>query len=130
MRKKCIYYAHIYSHIAYVNTIWGNSVTSKQKKIETIQKYCIRAIQNKPRNYPTDILFNNLEIIKFTEIQKFELCKLAHSLKEQLLPEPLIKLFNTHGKKTHTIIQLDTRTYQILKDIKVMNIIKTSYVKV
>ena len=36
--KKCIYYTYIYSHIAYANTVWGNSVTSKQKKnIETIQ---------------------------------------------------------------------------------------------
>ena len=26
--KKCIYYAHIYSHLAYTNTVWGNSVTS------------------------------------------------------------------------------------------------------
>ena len=43
--KKCIYYAHIYSHLAYAVTVWGNSVTSKQKKnIETIQKFCIRAI--------------------------------------------------------------------------------------
>ena len=49
--KKCIYYAHIYSHLAHANTVWGNSVTSKQNKnIETIQKYCIRAIQNKPKS--------------------------------------------------------------------------------
>ena len=59
--KKCIYYAHIHSHLTYTNTVWGNSVTFKQKKnIETIQKYCIRAIHNKPRNYPTDNLFKNL----------------------------------------------------------------------
>ena len=32
--------------------------------------------------------------------------------------------------KKHTVIQLDTRIYQILKDIKVMNIIEASYVKV
>ena len=58
---KCIYYAHIYSHLAYANTVWGNSVTSKQKKnIETMQKFCIRAILNKPKNYPTASLFKNL----------------------------------------------------------------------
>ena len=39
--------------------------------------------------------------MKFTEIQKFELCELAYSLKDKLLPEPLIKFFDTYGKKTH-----------------------------
>ena len=59
--KKCIYYAHIYSHLAYTVTVWGNSVTSKQRKnIETIQKFCIRAILNKPKNYPTINLFKTL----------------------------------------------------------------------
>ena len=48
-----------------------------------------------------DTLFNTLEIMKFTKIRKFELCKLAYSLKEKLLPEPLIELFNIYGKKTH-----------------------------
>ena len=36
--KKCIYYAHIYSHIAYANTIWGNFVTSKKKKYRNYPK--------------------------------------------------------------------------------------------
>ena len=73
--KKCIYYAHIYSHLAYAVTVWGNSVTSKQKKnIETIQKFCIRAILNKPKNYPTINLFKTLRIMRFTEIIEYELC--------------------------------------------------------
>ena len=40
--------------------------------------------------------------MKLAEMQKFELCKLGYSLKEKLLPEPLIKLFDNYGKK-HTI---------------------------
>ena len=39
--------------------------------------------------------------MKFNEIKKFELCKLAHRLKENELPKPLIDLFNNSSKKTH-----------------------------
>ena len=73
-----IYYSHIYSHISYANMIWSNSVTCKQEKIiNTIQKYCVKAILNTPRNTPSDPLFKSLKIMKFNEIKKFELCKLA-----------------------------------------------------
>ena len=39
--------------------------------------------------------------MKFTELRKFELCKLAYSVNERLSPEPIIELFNSCGKKTH-----------------------------
>ena len=100
--KKCIYYSHIYSHISYANTIWSNSVSYKQEKvINTIQKYCIKAILNMPKNTPSDPLFKSLKIMKFNEIKRFELCKLAHNLKEKELPKPLMELFNNNCKKTH-----------------------------
>ena len=39
--------------------------------------------------------------MKFTEMLEYELCKLGYNLKEKLLPEPLINLFENYGKKTH-----------------------------
>ena len=127
--KKCIYYAHIYSHLSYANTVWDNSVTSKQKKnIKTIQKYCIRAIQNKPKTYPTANLFKNLQIMRFTDILEYELCKLGFSLKEKLLPVPLIDLFENYGKN-FTSTQLEIKICPILKDTKAMNTTKVSYAR-
>ena len=100
--KKCIYYSHIFSHISYANTIWSSSVSCKQNKaINTIQKYCIKAIHNKSKRTPSDPLFKSSKIMKFNEIRKFELCKLAHKLKENELPTPLADLFNNSCKKTH-----------------------------
>ena len=100
--KRNIYYAHIYPHLTYANTIWSGHTTAKQrKKINTIQKYCVRAITNKSNSYHTDPMFNTLKIMKFDEIEKFELCKLLFCVKEKLIPAPIYNMFNTLGEKTH-----------------------------
>ena len=39
--KKSIYYAHVYSHLSYANTIWSGNITHKQKR--SIKKYKIIA---------------------------------------------------------------------------------------
>ena len=109
--------------------IWSNSVTCKQEKIiNTIQKYCVKAILNTPRNTPSDPLFKSLKIMKFNEIKKFEFCKLAYSLKEKELPVPLIELFNNCGKKHIDILQ-NLNSFQILKNILELIIIKAFCVK-
>ena len=66
--------------------------------------------------------------MRFTEIIEYELCKLGYNLKEKLLPEPLIDLFENCSKKP-TFIQLEINICPILKDIKAKNITKVFYVK-
>ena len=113
--KRNIYYAHIYPHLTYTNTIWSGHTTAKQhKKINTIQKYCVQAITNKSNSYHTNPIFNTLKIMKFDEIEKFELCKLLFCVKEKLIPAPIYNMFNTLGKKTHCY---NTR-YKNLPNIK------------
>ena len=122
--KRNIYYAHIYPHLSYANTIWSCHTTPKQcKKIGTIQKYCIRAITNKSISHHTDPMFKSLKIMKFEEIENFELCKLLFCVKEKLLPAPILNMFHTLGKKP-TIITQDIKIYLILKDTLALNLIK------
>ena len=52
--------------------------------------------------------------MKFTELRKFELCKLAYSVKERLSSVLIVELFNSCGKKTH---HYSTR-YKNLPNIK------------
>ena len=100
--KRNIYYAHIYPHLTYANTIWSGHTTAKQrKKINTIQKYCVRAITNKSNSYHTDPMFNTLKIMKFDEIEKFETLQTLFCVKEKLIPAPIYNMFNTLGEKTH-----------------------------
>ena len=101
--KRNIYYAHIHSHLLYANTIWSGHMKSKQRHtIESIQKYCVRAIMNKSKKHHTDPLFTELKIMKIKEIEHFEHSKLGYCIKKKLLPRPILNMFNAYGKKTHS----------------------------
>ena len=85
--KQNIYYAHIHSHLLYANAIWSGQMKSKQRShIKKVQKYCVRVIMNKPRNYHTDPLFKELKIMKIKDLEHFESSKLTYCVKENLLP--------------------------------------------
>ena len=78
---------------------------------------------NCPQRQHTDPLFKVLRIMTIDEIIKFKLCKLAYCLKENIMPSPILELFNAIGKKTHWY---STR-YKNLPNIKntlVLNIIE------
>ena len=66
--KKLIYYAHIYSHIVYGSTTWGNMLNqSQQKKLQKLQNKGIHLITGKQatrENYQT------LKVLRFNEIIK------------------------------------------------------------
>ena len=56
---------------------------SKQRlNTEKAQKYCARAIMNKPKKYHTDPLFTELKIMKIKEIERFEHSKLRFCIKK------------------------------------------------
>ena len=45
---------------------------SKQRSnIEKVQKYCVRAIMNKPKNHHMDPFFKELKIMKIKELEHF-----------------------------------------------------------
>ena len=55
---------------------------------------------NIPKRQHTDPVFKKLRIMKIEDLIKFELCKLAYQVKENLLPKPILDLFNVN-KKLH-----------------------------
>ena len=74
--KKLIYYAHIYSHIVYGSTTWGDMLNqSQQKKLQKLQNKCIHLITGKQatrENYQT------LKVLRFNEIIKLQNLKLGY----------------------------------------------------
>ena len=74
--KKFIYYAHIYSHLVYGRTTWGNMLNQSQlKKLQKLQNKCIQLINGKPA---TSDKYQSLKLLKFAEIVKLQNLKLGH----------------------------------------------------
>ena len=81
--KRLVYFAHIQSHITYCITIWGNLVSEAQiRKIENLQKKCIRLITTKPKN-------NDHGILYVKELIELENCKFGYKLNNNLLPDSI-----------------------------------------
>ena len=74
-------------------------------------------------------MFNTLKIMKFDEIEKFELCKLLFCVKEKLIPAPIYNMFNTLGEKTHGYNTRYKNVPNIKKNIQALNLIKAFCVK-
>ena len=67
---------------------------------QKIQNYCVRSIMNIPKRQHTEPVFKKLRIMNIEDLIKFELCKPAYQVKENLLPKPILDLFNVNKKNT------------------------------
>ena len=80
---KTVYNSLVLPHIQYGITLWG----SKCKKLEILQKQCVRKI-NKTKRYRahTDPLFKRSNLLKIEDIHSFFCLKIFYRYEKQLLP--------------------------------------------
>ena len=91
--KTLFYYAHVYSHLTYGTTLWGPlSSQTLLNKLRGKQDDIIKTLQTGKRTN-TDSIYRELKILKFEDILDFELCKLMHKIKLNLVPLSLSNLF-------------------------------------
>ena len=67
----CLYYSFIYPYITYCNHIRGTAPVSSLNKIVVLQKRAIRIICNVNRRASTDVLFRELRIIPFLDVNVY-----------------------------------------------------------
>ena len=98
-----IYYAHIYSHMRYGLVVWDSMMTKTAKNgLEKLQKACIRLVNKKKKNSPTNELFLRNRLLKFSDMIEHELLKFGYMLSRRCLPNPIDKIMNQKGgQKTH-----------------------------
>ena len=98
-----IYYAHIYSHLRYGLVVWGSMMTKTSKnELEKLQKACIRLVNKKKKNSPTNKLFLRNRLLKFSDMIDLELLKFGYMLCRICLPNPIDKIMDQKGgQKTH-----------------------------
>ena len=95
--KLIIYYAHIYSHLVYGCTTWGNMLKAEQiKKLQKLQNRCISLISNKG---VTNTVYQSLKIMKIPEIIKLHNLKLGFKVQHSQLPANVLAMCTTDSKK-------------------------------
>ena len=87
--KKLIYYAHIYSHLVYGCTTWGNMLkTCQLKKLQKLQNKCIELITGRT---PTVNCYQSLKVLRVAQLIKLQNLKLGHKVQYPQLPTMILK---------------------------------------
>ena len=103
---KTLYYSLIYPYIQYCVSVWGSIYPTNLNRLIVLKKKFVRIIARKPHNAHTDLIFKDLEILKFNCVHRFHVSKMLFQLKNNVLPSAFssIFLFNfqMHGYFTRT----------------------------
>ena len=95
--KRNIYFAHIYSHLSYGCTTWGNMLNKSQiRKLTKLQNRCIEQITNR-KLAKND--YQSLKILKVPEIITLQNAKLGHRVQHKNLPIRLLQSCQTNASK-------------------------------
>ena len=112
------YYAMFYSHLNYGCNIWGLTSEENLKKIEILQRKCLRILTFSDFRAHANPLFINLRMLKIRDIIKFNQLKLNYDFLNNSLPADLNKLFklntdiHTHDtRQLFHVPSINTSTY-------------------
>ncbi len=99
---KCLYYAHIYPHLAYCNPTWSQTYPCHMTQINVPHKKVIRIITNSDFNEHTQPLFKQLNILNLVDLSKLSLASLMY------------KRIHTNNLNTQSSHNYQTRTQHAL----------------
>ena len=91
--RKTLYYSLFDSHLNFGNLLWGCAKENKLKKIENLQKRCIRNISLKSFKAHTEPLFKTLSILKFSDKLSHSRAVFMHKYRHKKLPTSFSGIF-------------------------------------
>ena len=99
-----VYYAIFHSHLQYGCVVWSQSIAKNIKKINVLQKKCLRIINFAIYNSHTSSLFKDSQILKLDDIIKNNQITLSLDFQfvHNKLPADLNNLFIMNVNKYHT----------------------------
>ena len=91
--RKTLYYSLFDSHLNFGNLLWGCAKAKHLKKIESLQKRCIRNVSLKSYKAHSEPLFKELDILKFSD--KLSQCRaiFMHKYRHKKLPSSFAGIF-------------------------------------
>ena len=91
--RKTLYYSLFDSHLNFGNLLWGCAKINKLKKIENLQKRCIRSISLKSFKAHTEPLFKTQSILKFSDKLSHSRAVFMHKYRHNKLPTSFSGIF-------------------------------------
>jgi hypothetical protein len=96
-----VYYAHIYSHISYLNPIWGGACKYKLKELERLVNKAVRSVffedYNQPNTHTVDLYSKN-KLLSVKILCEYESVLLVHRLKHNTIRNDI---FLPTNRETH-----------------------------
>ena len=103
-----VYYAIFYSHLIYGCNVWGLTTEEHFKKIEILQKKCVRIMSFSDFNSHTNQLFMDLKLLKVRNIIDLQHLNLVYDFYDNRLPIDLKKSFTFSSDIHITNIELNS----------------------
>ena len=93
-----VYFGHIHLHLNYGLTVWGSMLSASElTDLWKAQDECINIVAGS-QSYD----LKQLHVLSIDQLIQNSLCKMGHKVSHCYLPDPLLKIFNTHGgQKVH-----------------------------
>ena len=89
-----IYYSFIYSKLRYAIEIYGTAKVSYLRPLQVLQNRLIKQLTNKPRRYPTDLLYRENNLLKIKEIHSYCMCGLLYNHCNNNLPNAISQVIS------------------------------------
>jgi len=110
-----LYYAFVYPYLIYCNTVWGNSAGIYIEQILKLQKRCLRIIYNVGYLDHTRPLFKKSNIIRISDLYKYNVCVFMYKHWKGFLPNSFDKMFtNRCNVKLHMLTTRNSNGYEII----------------
>lgn len=102
-----LYHALFYSILRYGILVWGGTNKTTIRQVEIVQKRVLKIILNKPRRYPTELLFQESKHLSIKET--FALKAITYLITEGIKNEPIIDTRRTTRQITSQQIRVPAR---------------------
>uniref|UniRef100_A0A669C5X4 Reverse transcriptase domain-containing protein n=1 Tax=Oreochromis niloticus TaxID=8128 RepID=A0A669C5X4_ORENI len=127
LNKKSLYTLYcslLLPYMTYCLEIWGNAYKTNTLPIFKLQKRAIRIINQSNYIEPTNILFINLNTLKFYDLVEYKMAQIMYKAQNNLLCRSIQKLFKVRES------QYDLRGTDVFKTNKIRTNIKQRCVSV
>lgn len=84
-----IYYSFIYSKLSYAIEIYGTAKMSCLRPLQILQNRLLKVLTNKPRRYPTDLLYRESNLLKISEIHSYCMYSFVYKHCKNMLPKAI-----------------------------------------